>query len=101
MVSPCARPFNHLGSIHPLIRIGSPMLGETEWEVGKEIGRMRLYLWGAPWLESPMSARLPLNAPLRVTAAGAGGGEQGRTDVRERMDGTDENTSLTKSRPVT
>ena len=58
-------------------------------------------VWGAPWLESPMSARLPLNAPLRVTAAGAGGGEQGRTDVRERMDGTDENTSLTKSRPVT
>ena len=46
-------------------------------------------MWGAPWLESPMSARLPLNAPLRVTAGGAGGGGQGRTDVRERMDGTD------------
>ena len=28
-------PTRHLGFIHPVIRISSPMLGEKEWEVGQ------------------------------------------------------------------
>ena len=35
MASPCAKPLNHLGSIHPGIRIGSPMPDGTEWEMGQ------------------------------------------------------------------